>query len=218
MSPQSTVHLIYIGMSTFNSCYWKKCLHTCLQMCLPNIIFEEQYKQFCKILLLLNIYRSLKRWMKKVICVWNIAKCKDVSDNRDHGPPVVCKKVQVWKTFWWSEFVILFCCNKMSNGQISSYWQTQTWCCVVPAWHWCTGSCGWRTGWGLQTFCSCFDRGPWGDDPNVWTESQRSQQPTRPAFLPVKHKAQKAQRTCCMRSLLTWGGLFRAYYKLSAWW
>lgn len=69
--------------------------------------------------------------------------------------------------------------------------------CPLPAWRWCTGSCGWRTGWGPQTFCSCSDRGPSGDGPNVWTESRRSRQPARPAFLPVKHTAQRAVRTSC---------------------
>lgn len=76
--------------------------------------------------------------------------------------------------------------------------------CTLPAWCWCTGSCGWQTGWGLQPFCSCSDHGPWGDGPNVWTESPRSRQPTRPVFLPVKHTAQRAVRTSYKKCLLTW--------------
>lgn len=58
----------------------------------------------------------------------------------------------------------------------------------LPAWRWCTGFCGWQTGWGLPSACSCFARGPWANGLNVWTESPRSLLPTRPAFLPAKHK------------------------------
>lgn len=65
-----------------------------------------------------------------------------------------------------------------ANGSVSG----------LPAWRWCTGFCGWQTGWGLPSACSCFDRGPWANGLNVWTESPRSLLPTRPAFLPAKHK------------------------------
>lgn len=92
--------------------------------------------------------------------------------------------------------------------------------CTLPAWCWCTGSCGWQTGWGLQTFCSCSDRGPWGDGLNVWIESPKSPQPARPVFLPVKHRSTEEGSEDKLQEVLAdlKSRLLGAYYQLIIRW
>lgn len=106
----------------------------------------------------------------------------------------------LWQKYWKNTGKLLeFKDTILPRGTNMNLWETCL-SCDIPAWRWCTGSCGWQTGWELQTVCSCFARGPWGDGLNVWTELQRSRQPKRPVFLPVKDKAQEAVRTCYTES------------------